>query len=565
MRTRNTLLLLFVFLVVAPVGAAIYLGSAGLQQQRTLLLTREAQVLNGRADDVRDQLVRVLQDLYREEQGRAFGDYVRDFEIARTPNQQPVVAPSPFQNNERDEVFFDRFQVDAKGRLSLPWGVSTDAPEDLIALVGSDRFLHWLHRRESPQTESRNRKQTLSARIVAWNLGRPAGSDDTSVTASYSPFSFFGDFAVRRVTFTGGLRIAQGFRVDTEQVAARFLDPVSLQSIVRRFDVHVDGVGLAREDAPVLDEGVGEYGLPRVLYRHVVPAHRDATPVLLPDGYRLAVAVRPAATLATAIDKAQTRLFWILGAVVLVALLGLLFGWRALRTESVLAERKTAFVSAVSHELRTPLTSIRMYADMLKEGWVKDDETARDYFGLIAAESERLARLVNNVLNFSRIEKGKKTFRIQPGDPAPVIREVAEVFRPYLKEKGFDLRVEIPESLPECSFDKDALSQIFVNLIDNAVKHGAGEHKEVRLEAECVNDRILLRVLDRGPGVSREDRAHIFDSFHRGTAAKPGSGSGLGLALVSHYVAAHDGSLQVTDRAGGGAVFSFTLPRADSP
>lgn len=183
MRTRNTLLLLFVFLVVAPVGAAIYLGSAGLQQQRTLLLTREVQVLNGRADDVRDQLVRVLQDLYREEYGRAFGDYIRDFEIART--QRPVVVPSPFQDNDRGDIFFDRFQVGAKGEFSLPWGDASEAPEDLVALVGSDLFVGWLHRPEAPRAEARNRKQTLTAQIVAWNLGLADSARARDTEASY--------------------------------------------------------------------------------------------------------------------------------------------------------------------------------------------------------------------------------------------------------------------------------------------------------------------------------------------------------------------------------------------
>jgi signal transduction histidine kinase len=123
--------------------------------------------------------------------------------------------------------------------------------------------------------------------------------------------------------------------------------------------------------------------------------------------------------------------------------------------------------------------------------------------------------------------------------------------------------VDVPEKLPLCNFDKDALTQILVNLIDNAAKYGCdGEATEVRIEAECTDDKVLLRVLDRGPGVPRGERNRIFQEFHRGSNAAPGGGSGLGLALVSHYVSAHGGTLEVGDRVGGGAVFSFTLPRA---
>jgi signal transduction histidine kinase len=295
-----------------------------------------------------------------------------------------------------------------------------------------------------------------------------------------------------------------------------------------------------------------------MLYRHIVPATRNGEPVLIPTGYVLALAVHPAAALAADLEAVEGRLAWTLGLVAFVVILGMLFLWRALRAETRLATRKADFVNAVSHELRTPLTSIRMYADMLKEGWIKDEQTAQDYFALISAESERLARLVNNVLDFSRIEKGKKSFRMQVGDPAPVVRDVAEVLRPYLKDKGFELALDVPESLPACSFDKDALTQILVNLIDNAVKYG---ETEVRVEAEALDGDIVLRVLDRGPGVPDDEREKIFDPFQRGRDVAGGGGSGLGLALVKHYAAAHRGRIEVGEREGGGAVFALHIPR----
>lgn len=197
-----------------------------------------------------------------------------------------------------------------------------------------------------------------------------------------------------------------------------------------------------------------------------------------------------------------------------------------------------------------------MYADMLKEGWVKDEKAAGEYFALIAAESERLARLVNNVLDFSRIERGKKTFEMRLQDPAPVVREAAETLRPYLRERGLKLEVDVPETLPAATFDRDALVQILVNLIDNASKHGKDE---VRVEAAASDGHVVLRVLDRGPGVPAADRERIFDPFTRGANAAAG-GSGLGLALVRHYAAAHRGRVEVGDREGGGAVFSLVLP-----
>ncbi|MHC4971019.1 MAG: sensor histidine kinase [Planctomycetota bacterium] len=497
MPTRSALFFLFLFLVGVPVAAAVYLGTIGLDRERAMLVERERAAMEQRADEVRDALVRKLQALYRSE-------------LERPPSAYEALA------NDRRRPTQDYFQFDG-ARLSA--GTEAAVPQDVQALLRSN----W----------ARTALETLDA----------------------TSFQLQGDLAVRGVAL-GDTRVLQGFRIDVGLIERRFLDPASPERVVPRFDERLERVEVVPDDARLRVQGDGPFGLPTTLYRHIVPAARNGEPVLIPAGYVLALGVHPAAALAKDLEAVEGRLAWTLGLVAFVVILGMLFLWRALRAETRLAARKADFVNAVSHELRTPLTSIRMYADMLKEGWVKDEETARDYFALISAESERLARLVNNVLDFSRIEKGKKSFRMQVGDPAPVVRDVAEVLRPYLKEKGFELALEVPESLPACSFDKDALTQILVNLIDNAVKYG---EKEVRLEAEAKDGDIVVRVLDRGPGVAADERQKIFDPFQRGTGVAPGGGSGLGLALVKHYATAHKGSIEVGAREGGGAAFTLRL------
>jgi signal transduction histidine kinase len=363
-------------------------------------------------------------------------------------------------------------------------------------------------------------------------------------------FVFQGDLTVR--SGKGGLF---GFRVSPELVNRVFLDPASPESVMPRVDAQVERVSLVRDQDRVTTSG--PHGLPRTIYLDPVPLARAADPVL-PRDSMLLFEVHPAETLEDDLSAADERLGLTLGVMGLVVLLGSLFLWRAMQAETRLATRKAEFVSTVSHELRTPLTSIRMYADMLREGWVEDAAAAREYFALIAAESERLARLVNNVLDFSRIERGKKSFEMRIGDPAPVVREAAETLRPYLKEKGLRLEIDVPETLPAASFDRDALVQVLVNLIDNACRHGKDE---VRVEAAAQDGSVVLRVLDRGPGVPAAERDRIFDPFARGRNAASG-GSGLGLALVRHYANAHRGRVEVSDREGGGAVFALVLPRA---
>jgi len=355
------------------------------------------------------------------------------------------------------------------------------------------------------------------------------------------------------------LQLQRDRKAGATDIAERYLDPVSPHSVVPRFDDRLEYARLVEERHVPGVVPTGEFGLPSIYYRYVVPTGRQATPLPIGSGFVLEMGLHPASALGKQIRAGEERLLWTLGTVALVVLLGSLFAWRAVRAETRLAARKAEFVSAVSHELRTPLTSIRMYADMLKEGWVKDETTREDYFALISAESERLARLVNNVLDFSSIEKGRKDFEMQLGDPGDVVRDVAQVLRPYLRQKGFELHVEVPDALPECSFDKDALTQILVNLIDNAVKYG---EREVRLEAEATGGEVCLRVLDRGKGIPAGERDKIFEAFHRGSNAHSAGGSGLGLALVHHYASAHNASIEVGAREGGGAVFSLRLPAA---
>jgi len=471
--TRSALVLLFGLLVAVPVGAAVYLGAAGLGRERSMLIEQERVAMQGRADELRDRLVFALQQLYARELKRG--------PAALVPDAEPI----------RDFADLPASELEPDGQLG-----------------------------KLPQH---------SAIVV---------SGDTAVRFGANPDGTF-----------------RTFRIDADKLNRRFLDPVSPLAVVTRVDTRLDYARLVRTGER-RSGPKDRFGLKHLHYRHVVPARADATPPLLPENYVLELGMHPAAALGRQLDAASETLLWTLGAVTVVVVLGLLFAWRALLAESRLASRKAEFVSAVSHELRTPLTSIRMYADMLKEGWVKDSKTAAEYFDLISAESERLARLVNNVLDFSRIEKGKKGFHMQLGDPAPVVRDAAEVLTPYLRAQGFELELQVPDSLPECSFDKDALTQILVNLIDNAVKYG---EEEVRVEAEARNGEVVLSVLDRGPGVPADERESIFEAFIRGRNAEAG-GSGLGLALVKHYAAAHQGTIEVLDRAGGGAIFALHLP-----
>jgi signal transduction histidine kinase len=234
----------------------------------------------------------------------------------------------------------------------------------------------------------------------------------------------------------------------------------------------------------------------------------------------------------------------LLGACVVLGLYAL---YRTTATQIEFAERRNNFVSAVSHELKTPLTAIRMYAEMLEGDLVDSDARRRDYYRTITAESERLSRLINNVLELARIEKKPTSLKLMLGDLAPVVRDALEVLRPHVEREGFSLELDVAGALPSVQFEPDALRQVLFNLVDNALKYSRESEDRrisVRLEAKA-GGRVRLIVRDRGPGVDPEHLGAIFQPFFRGERelTRKTQGTGIGLALVHGLVQRMGGSV----------------------
>jgi len=229
------------------------------------------------------------------------------------------------------------------------------------------------------------------------------------------------------------------------------------------------------------------------------------------------------------------------------------------------AERRSNFVAAVTHELKTPLTAIRMYGEMLRDGLVPSDDKRREYYRTITAESERLSRLIDNVLEFSRLEKGTRTMRLTLGALGPVVEEVAELLRPHAERGGFTLRTEVEPDLPPVRFERDALLQVLVNLVDNALKYASrATLREIAIECRSHGDGVVLSVRDHGPGVANRHLTRIFEPFHRGEdeLVRETQGTGLGLALVKSLVEPMGGAVAGRNAPDGGFEVKIALPRA---
>jgi len=254
----------------------------------------------------------------------------------------------------------------------------------------------------------------------------------------------------------------------------------------------------------------------------------------------------------------------VLGVLAAIIGSGTLLLWTASRhrRESL---QKSGFVSNVSHELKTPLTTIRLHAEMLGEQRVRDPEKRQRYLDTIVEESQRLTRLVNNVLDFSRLEKQRHPRNPQHLDLSLWLRERIRAVQPRAEQTGFTIKAEIPEQLIIAIVDPDALEQVFLNLVDNALKYAAsGGELHVRLVT--TPDAIELTFADRGPGIPRAHRRRIFEAFHRvdNSLTARSAGCGLGLNIATRLLHEEGGTLTYRDNPGGGACFIMRLPRENT-
>jgi signal transduction histidine kinase len=234
---------------------------------------------------------------------------------------------------------------------------------------------------------------------------------------------------------------------------------------------------------------------------------------------------------------------------------------RDISRESVTIRQKSEFVHNISHEIRTPLTLIRLYGETLKDKKNLPEENRREAYEIITGESERLSHLINDVLDSSRIERGKKEFNFQTGYLASAVKETLESYRYQFKKEGFTVHEEIDTSLPAMEFDREALASVLINLLSNAMKFSPGKN-EISVKLFRNEGQAVLQVADQGIGISRKDVGKIFQRFYRSQnkVVSESQGSGLGLTIVKHVAEAHGGKVEVESEPGKGSVFSVIFP-----
>jgi signal transduction histidine kinase/tetratricopeptide (TPR) repeat protein len=260
-------------------------------------------------------------------------------------------------------------------------------------------------------------------------------------------------------------------------------------------------------------------------------------------------------------DIRKSFYFWTILTLIIVLTFGAVLIVRTIAQEMEILKMKSDFVSSVSHEFKTPLTSIQALLERLREGKVKDPAKTAQYLSFLSRDTERLTHLVKNVLDFSKIEEGKKEYEfIETGMPQ-FLREQIDAFQKDRIQEEVKVHARIPEDIPPLSIDREAVSQALNNLFDNAVKFSPGK-KEIDVSVRKSAENVTIEVRDQGIGIPKNEQDKIFNKFYQGQNASTQSvkGTGLGLTLVKHIIEAHGGKIQVESVVGKGSVFSLIFP-----
>ena len=279
--------------------------------------------------------------------------------------------------------------------------------------------------------------------------------------------------------------------------------------------------------------------------------------------WKVALFDRDGRTIEQLVGRERLLYLTLLVGIIAIMFIGVFVTIRAVIHELDISRLKSEFVSNVSHELKTPLALIRLFGETLDSGIVTDEKKRREFYSIIRKESERLTHLIDNVLDFSRMDTGVKEYNFEKADLVEVVRSTLEAYKFHIRDLGFEFEIEseMPTDLMMFKIDKDAISQALLNLLSNAVKYSE-ERKYILVGIHKNSTSALISVTDHGMGIPKEELNKIFDKFYRVTTtkAKETRGSGLGLTLAKHVIEAHGGSIEVESVIGQGSKFTIRIP-----
>ncbi len=545
--------------VLLPTAAWYVTGSREAERRASALETQAEHQLRDNLEREASRLGTRLEDLRLQESDRPFFHYQTLYHDPRGAAQGLSVTPSPLASGAADPLVWAHFQIDESGLVTLPT-VSERFPElgsnadfglfcsrlaelqNAVVMEGNVVTDRTGEERVLTLTDFEWRQiqsaETVYATIRGLHEGEAAGplatGEEGKVVIRVGPLTWHTMVlgsgptlaALREVHTPAGI-VLQGFAIASQAVANWLgANPLDL-----RFSTGPPSSPLA------------------------------ATSLVADTGWILEAetsdAIAPAVTEGRAIRHQFRRTFAVTAAAVFLAAAAVV--WILLQTDR-LARQRAQFAAAAAHELKTPLAGLMLHSEMLAEN-LGDAESRERYAAIVSSEAGRLGRVVSNMLDLSRLERGADLARPRPGDLADFVRRFLDRSRPRLEDRGVVLEESIQSGMPPVVFDDDALSQILDNLLDNAEKHTRSTpDRKVRVSAELHANEVRMTIADNGPGISRQQRRGLFKPFDRPDGSDGTPGLGLGLALARSLARAQGGELELASNDVPGAVFKLTLP-----
>lgn len=580
--------------VLTLVAIAVPCGSwfvAGRREVEREAHTQEKWIYTSgfkRAVKITERLATRLEVLRETESRRPFYHYQNLYHDPRGAAEGAAVAVSPLAAGPADSLIEAHFQIDEDGALTMPT-VNEQFPE--LGSVDHHRAQCALQERLD-QLAAFCSRETLEAGEAQALLSGPHDRDlrpavDLPLRQDLPRNAW--QQHLRANALYAGLkyaRTAHGSRplplgpAESKEKVAIEVGPfrwhslpaggepalVALRPVTTPSGLWIQGFLIDTAAARQLVEQDTGDGEPRAVLgpERLLEATRCEASVIVPiETTPWAIAVDVSAPLADAAAKARARLSRFHRSFALGSLAALVAGLLVVGIvyqADDLAQQRARFAASAAHELRTPLAGLRLYGEMLAEG-LGNPSRARDYARRLAAEAERLGRVVTNVLSFTRLEHQKLALHPVAGDLAAAVREEVERQRPALEEAGARLDLALPPTLPPVAFDRDALSHIVQNLLDNAEKYSREvEGRTIRVGLVAEDGHVRLSVEDNGPGVGRKLRGRLFRPFARGLHGDGPEGLGLGLVLVRELARGQGGDVTYHDVEPHGAAFVVTLP-----
>jgi signal transduction histidine kinase len=541
-------ILIYVGTIVIPVCGLVWLGLQSFERQQQALATLRAEKL---AEEIQRREIVAVQMALSHGAGQIAKNF---FRIARGTILRPALSaplpdspPAAFREAERLET-----AGQAAAALEMYKRLLASGKRPALALSREARCLELLERPEEAR--------------AAWRKLAAMYPDQRDL--AHRPYGIVAAIAAGD---TAGLyeKIASGRWELSADQAEYFLAELNAPPATAYLDQFRLARLLEEQFRPVSTVRQGEiypYTLEdyRLYYRAAGPDEIEGIAV---DHLWIDGTLRPQAERDLGITDGARREVLVyggaIGLVLVVLSAGVALLLRDVTREAHTNSLRADFVSGVSHELKTPITLIRLYGDTLLERPELNAAERNDFYRIIVRESERLTRLVNQVLTFSRVERGAERYNMEVGDLAPLISRLLDDYSEYIERSGFTLRRELAEFTPPVRFDPAAVLQAAANLLDNAVKY-SGESREIAARLRAQNGRVNFEVEDRGCGIAESEQQKIFERFYRVANGSGKGGYGLGLFLVRHVMQAHGGRAEVESEPGRGSCFRLVFPAVES-